>query len=42
MAIMANRTTSQLRLRWRAPIDAVASSGDVTAGKEIDGGHEGN
>jgi len=33
MAIIANRTTSQLRSRWRVPMNAIASSVDVTAGK---------
>jgi hypothetical protein len=33
MAIIANRTTSQLTLRWIVSMAAVASSIDVTAGK---------
>jgi hypothetical protein len=32
MAIIANRTTTQLRLRWRVPINAIASCIDATAG----------
>src|SRR5215475_2195632 len=33
MAITANRTTSQLRSRWRVFIDSIAASIDVTTGK---------
>ena len=33
MAIISNSTTSQLRLRWRAPINSIASRVDVTTGR---------